>query len=258
VIDPLASGCARLRPALKCEHGKPDTKGHSPVAPPRAPIIGVLVMIRQLLVVTVLATGIARATAGEIYVGAGLPGVMLGYVQSLNRSFSFRGDWATLGTQRKQTVEEGVNYDAEVGFNRVGLFADWFYFGGLRLTSGLTFNNLKANFAAQGNGTNFTIGGQTFVSDPSDKLNISLNYPKTTPYLGLGYGHHASTGFGVTFDIGASFGKATVSETHSGLNLGNPSLVSQADIDAELAQLREGVAKITYIPQLSFGINYRF
>ena len=215
-------------------------------------------MIRQLLLVTLLTTGVARATAGEIYIGAGLPGVMLGYVQTLSRSFALRGDWATLGNTRKQTVEQGVNYDAELGFNRVGLFADWFYLGGLRLTGGLTFNNLKANFAAQGNGTNFTIGSQTFVSDPSDKLNISLKYPKTTPYLGLGYGHQASSGFGVTFDIGASFGKATVSEAHSGLNLGNPSLVSQADIDAELAQLRDGVAKITYIPQLSFGINYRF
>ena len=215
-------------------------------------------MFHHLVVIALLSTGVARATAGEIYVGAGLPGVMLGYVQPLNTSFALRGDWATLGTLRKQTVEEGVNYDAELGFNRVGLFADWFYFGGLRFTGGVTFNNLKANFVGQGNGSNFTIGSQTFVSDPSDRLNISIKYPKTTPYLGLGYGHQASTGFGVTFDIGASFGKATVSETHSGVNLGNPNLVSQADIDAELAQLREGVAKIQYIPQLSLGINYRF
>lgn len=257
-MHPRAAWRARPQIALKGARGMPDTKGHSPVAPPRAPSIGVLAMIRQLLLVTLLTTGVAQAIAGEIYIGAGLPGVMLGYVQPLNPSFSLRGDWATLGTLRKQTAESGVNYDAEVGFNRAGLFADWFYFGGLRFTGGLTFNNLKANFVAQGNGSNFTIGGQTFVSDPSDRLNISIKYPKTTPYLGLGYGHQASTGFGVTFDIGASFGTATVSETHSGLNLGNPALVSQANIDAELAQLRDGVAKIQYIPQVSLGVNYRF
>lgn len=215
-------------------------------------------MFRQILVAALLTTALARAAAGEVYVGAGLPGVMLGYVQPLNSSFSVRGDWATLGSLRKQTVEQGVNYEAEVGFNRGGLFADWFYFGGLRFTGGVTFNNLKANFAAQGNGTNFTIGSQTFVSDPSDRLNISITYPKTTPYLGLGYGHQASTGFGFTFDVGASYGKASVTETHSGLNLGNPNLVSQADIDAELVQFRDGVAKIQYIPQVSIGVNYRF
>ena len=66
------------------------------------------------------------------------------------------------------------------------------------------------------------------------------------------------TGWGFVFDAGVSFGKATVSETHSGTNLGNSSFVSQADIDAETAQLREGIAKIKYIPQPSLGLNYRF
>lgn len=216
--------------------------------------------LRHLLTTAMLASCAASANAaGEIYFGAGLPGVMLGYAAPLSSSFTVRGDWATLGTRRKQTVEEGVNYNAELGFSRIGLFADWFYLGGFRLTGGLTFNNLKANFVAQGDGTTqFTIGGTTFVSAADDRLNVSIKYPKTTPYLGLGYGHQASTGWGFLFDAGVSFGKATVSETHSGTNLGNSSLVSQAEIDAELAQLREGVAKIKYIPQLSIGLNYRF
>lgn len=215
-------------------------------------------MIRKLLIATVLTAGAGAALAGEIYSGAGLPGVMLGYAHPLNSSFTLRGDWATLGTHRKKSVEEGVNYDAELGLSRVGLFADWFYFGGLRITGGVTFNTLRANLVAQGNGTNFTIGGATFPSDPSDRFAVTIKYPKSTPYLGLGYGHQASTGFGFTFDVGASYGKATVSESHTGLNLGNPAIVTQADIDREMAELRDGVAKITFIPQLSVGLNYRF
>jgi len=214
-------------------------------------------MIRKVLTIAVLTSMSGAALAGEIYSGAGLPGLMLGYAQPFG-SFTLRGDWATLGTRRKQSVESGVTYDAELGFNRVGLFADWFYLGGLRITGGLTYNNLKANLVAQGNGTPFTIGTNTFNSDPSDRLAVTIKYPKTTPYLGLGYGHQASTGMGFTFDIGASFGKASVSETHSGVNLGNPAIVSQADIDAEMAELREGVGKIKYVPQLSIGLNYRF
>ncbi len=216
--------------------------------------------LRHHFAAAALSTCAAGASAaGEIYLGAGLPGVMLGYAAPLSSSVTVRGDWATLGTRRKQTTEEGVNYNTELGFNRVGLFADWFYFGGLRVTGGLTFNNLKANFVAQGDGTtSFTIGGNTFLSAADDRLNVSIKYPKTTPYLGLGYGHQASTGWGFLFDAGVSFGKATVSESHSGTNLGNVNIVSQADIDAEMAQLREGVAKIKYIPQLSIGLNYRF
>ena len=211
--------------------------------------------VRHLLTCAALAACGGHCVAGEIYLGAGLPGVMLGYAQPLSSNFTVRGDWATLGTRRKQSVEEGVNYDAELGFNRIGFFADWFYFGGLRITGGLTFNNLTANFVAVGNGTPITIGNTPYTTNATDRFNVSIKYPKTTPYLGLGYGHQASTGFGFTFDAGVSFGKATVSETHSGDNL---SLVSQSDIDLEMAQLREGVAKIKYIPQVSLGLNYRF
>ncbi|MFZ2650295.1 MAG: hypothetical protein WA210_09335 [Burkholderiaceae bacterium] len=215
-------------------------------------------MMRKLLSCAALTTLVSGAFAGEIYLGAGLPGVMLGFAQPLSSSFTVRGDWATLGTRTKQAVEEGVTYEAELGFNRIGVFADWFYYGGLRITGGVTFNDLKANYVARGNGTQFTIGSTTFTSATDDRLNVSIKYPKTTPYLGLGYGHQASTGFGFIFDIGASYGKATVSETHSGTNLGNPAIVSQANIDQEMAQLREGVARVKILPQLSIGINYRF
>ena len=215
-------------------------------------------MIRNLFAAAVLSGCAVSCWAGEIYFGAGLPGVMLGYAHPLNDSVTLRGDWATLGKRHKQTTEEGVRYDAEVGFNRLGLFADWFFFGGMRLTGGVTFNNLTADLVAKGDGTPLTIGGRTFTSDPNDRLNVKISYPKTTPYLGLGYGHQASTGWGFTFDLGASYGKATLSETHSGPNLGNPAIVSQADIDRELAELRDGVGKIRFIPQVSLGLNYRF
>ena len=214
-------------------------------------------MIRKLLTAAVLTAGAGAALAGEIYAGAGLPGVMLGYAHPLNSSFTLRGDWATLGTRTKQQAENGIVYDAEVGFNRVGLFADWFYWGGMRITGGMTFNNLKLNLVARGDGaTRFQIGNNPPVTPgPDERLSVSVKYPKSTPYLGLGYGHQASTGFGFLFDLGASFGKASVSETHTGTILNS---IPQAQYDAELTELRDGVAKLKFIPQVSIGLNYRF
>ncbi len=214
-------------------------------------------MIRKLLTAAVLTAGAGAALAGEIYAGAGLPGVMLGYAHPLNSSFTLRGDWATLGTRTKQQAENGIVYDAEVGFNRVGLFADWFYWGGMRITGGMTFNNLKLNLVARGDGaTQFQIGNNPPVTPgPDERLSVSVKYPKSTPYLGLGYGHQASTGFGFLFDLGASFGKASVSETHTGTILNS---IPQAQYDAELTELRDGVAKLKFIPQVSIGLNYRF
>jgi hypothetical protein len=200
------------------------------------------------------------AHAGEVYAGAGFPGLMLGYAHPLNNSFTLRSDWATLGSRSKRVNEEGISYDAKLAFNRLGVFADWFFLGAMRLTAGLTFNNLTADLRAQGDGsTSYQIGNAPpVVLTPADRLDVTITYPKSTPYLGLGYGHQMGSGWGFTFDLGASYGKARLGETHSGPTLGNPALVTQADIDQEMAQLREGVGKIRYIPQLSLGVNYRF
>jgi len=199
------------------------------------------------------------ARAGEVYAGMGLPGLMLGYAQPVNESLTVRADWATLGSRNERRTEEGVTYDASLGFNRLGVFGDWFVAGGFRFTGGITFNNLKADLVARGDGvTVFDIGGTSFVASPDDRLNVTISYPRVTPYLGVGYGHQMSAGLGFTFDLGVSYGKARVSETHSGPNLSNTTVVTQADIDRELAELRDGVARIRYIPQVSVGLNYRF
>jgi hypothetical protein len=217
-------------------------------------------MIRAVFTAGCLYTAALGANAGEVYGGVGLPGLMLGYAQPLNTSFTLRGDWATLGSRTKRVNEEGISYDAKLAFNRLGVFADWFFLGGVRLTAGVTYNNLTADLRTQGDGvTTYQFGNATpVVLTSADRLDVTITYPRTTPYLGLGYGHQMGTGWGFTFDLGASYGKAKLGESHSGPTLGNPAIVTQADIDQEMAQLREGVGKIRYIPQLSLGGNYRF
>lgn len=217
-------------------------------------------MLRAVFAAGVLCTTALSAHAGEVYAGVGLPGLMLGYAQPLNSSFTLRGDWATLGSRNKRVNEEGISYDAKLAFNRLGVFADWFILGAVRLTAGVTFNNLTADLRAQGDGTTAYQFGNAppVVLTPADRLDVTITYPKSTPYVGLGYGHQMGSGWGFTFDLGASYGKARLGETHSGPTLGNSALVTQADIDQEMAQLREGVGRIRYIPQVSLGVNYRF
>jgi hypothetical protein len=206
----------------------------------------------------VLATGIAQqARAGEVYTGVGTHGVMLGYAEPLSPLLTLRADFASFGSRNRRETEEGIDYNAKLTYQRAGLFADWFPApgAGFRLTAGVTFNNMKMDLNAVGNGNPVTIGNTTFNTDSTDRFNVKIELPRTTPYFGLGYGHQLSSGWGFVFDLGASIGKARLSETHSGNNLGN---ASQADIDAELAELRDGVGKVKAIPMIAIGFNYRF
>lgn len=207
-----------------------------------------------------LATSFApSAHAGEVYTGIGTHGLMLGYAQALSPAFTVRGDFASAGTYKMNETEEGYDTVGKLSYHRVGLFGDWFPFGnGFRITGGVTFNNMKGEVNAQGNGTQMTVGDATFISDSSDRINVQITFPKTTPYLGIGWGHQLSSGWGFVFDIGASIGKAKMTETHSGTHLGDPNIVTQEDIDAELADIRADVEKIKAIPMIAIGFNYRF
>lgn len=211
------------------------------------------------LVVAVALAGtftLSTARAGEAYLAAGLPGVVLGYSQPVGAHFGVRADYATLGNRKDRRTEDGIDYDATLKANRAALLADWFPFAGsFRLSTGLTSNQYRLDLLATGAGGSLTIGNNTYTTTAQDQFRVQVKFPSSTPYLGFGWGHGNGSGLRFSFDIGASIGKATVSYALSGPLAQR---VSQADIDAELQQLRDGVGKIKAIPQLTLGLGYSF
>jgi hypothetical protein len=214
--------------------------------------------MRRQIVMLALAGASMAAQAGEVYGGIGLPGLMLGYAHAYSPTLTARVDVATLGSRSGNRTEDGIAYAGKIEAHRAGVFGDWFPFqGGFRLTGGVTFNKVGLALGAQpGAGGSITIGGQTINAlAAGDRFDVSIKFPSTTPYLGLGYGHHAGKGLGFHADLGVSIGRTKLTATASGPNL---STVSQTDIDQELAELRDGVGKVRVLPQVSIGLNYRF
>jgi hypothetical protein len=212
---------------------------------------------------TTFALGLALLTLGSaaqaqnVYGGVGLPGVLtLGYAQPMGKSWGLRGEFAGGTSVSRDGVEEGVNYEGTIKSNRVGAFADWFPLNsGFRLVGGLTFNNTKAEFNATGTGTN-TINDKP-VNLAGETFNVRLKYPKATPYLGIGYGHQASKvkGLGFFADIGVTVGKF---KTEVETTLVGQQGITQADVDAEVRDLRDAVNKLSVLPSLAAGLVYRF
>ncbi|MBA4178874.1 MAG: hypothetical protein C0505_20320 [Leptothrix sp. (in: Bacteria)] len=208
-------------------------------------------------VATVLAFGTASARAGEIYTGLGIPGVGLGYAQPLSERFTLRGDLYTLGSRGKSTVESGINYDGRYKLQRAALLADWFPFAGsFRFTGGAAFNTYRIALDANGAGGTLTIGDRTYATTAADGLKVEVKFPNTTPYVGVGWGHRMGSGLRFSADIGAALGRATVSATPRGQLASQPDI--QANLDKELADLRDGVGKVRAVPQLSIGLGYGF
>lgn len=198
-----------------------------------------------------------QAQAGEVYVPLGIPGIGVGYAHPINDMLSVRADFMTLGSRSETTVEDGISYLGRYKLQRTALLLDLFPFSGsFRFTGGAVLSTYKVNLDASGASGSITIGNTTYATTAADGLNVDIKFPGTTPYLGIGWGHQAGSGLRWAFDIGAAIGRAKVTATPRGALATQPGI--QADIDKELAELREGVGKVRAIPQLSFSVGYSF
>ena len=204
------------------------------------------------------ATGLLpQAQAGEVYANVGLPGIGLGYAHPIDSRFTVRADFMTLGSRSKSTTEEGIRYDGRYKLQRLAVLGDWFPFGGsFRLTGGLSSNQYKVTLDATGENGSLTIGYRTYTTTAADGLKVEVKFPSVTPYLGIGWGHQSASGWRFGADIGALVGRAKVNATVRGALASEPDI--QANLDKELAELRDGVGKVRAIPQLSVAIGYSF
>jgi hypothetical protein len=90
----------------------------------------------------------------------------------------------------------------------------------------------------------------------SDYFNVTVKFPTFMPYLGIGWGHDAGPrGLGFVADLGVSFGRAKLSRD---TNLVGQYGITDADVDAKLANVQDSVGKLTWLPSASLGVNYRY
>ncbi len=213
---------------------------------------------RQAVALTAALALSGASHAAGVYAGLGVPGVVLGFALPVSSNVTVRTDFSTLGTRTATRVESGISYDARLKADRIGAFVDWFPFSGrFRLTAGMTSNDFKAQLGAFGAGKVVTIGSNSYSLQATDRFEADIAFPRTTPYLGIGWGHRGSaSGFGFHADIGVSIGRPTVSTRVSG-NLALAPTIA-ADVAQEEAQLRDALRRIRAVPQITLGADYRF
>jgi hypothetical protein len=223
-------------------------------------------LLVNLAVVAALGAAGASAQAQSLYGGVGVPGIYtLGYAHSMGASWGLRGDYAGGLSWSGSGTDNGVTYDATLKASRAGIYADWFPFGGsFRLVAGVTSNDMKMDINAVGTGT-ATINGKPVNMANIDgmgtrgRFNVQAKYPAATPYLGIGWGHHASADKGLGFyaDIGVTFGTFTA-EVDTNLVGASGGTITQADIDKQKQDMNDSLAGLKALPSVSLGVRYRF
>ena len=206
----------------------------------------------------------SAAQAQEAYLRAGLPGIGIGYAQSVSPSVTLRGEYTAVGERKVTQTREGVNFDGRIKADQAGFYGDWFpAANGWRLTAGLSTTRMSfAGTALAGSGGSVTINNTTVPFGPGDSYSVEVKYPSVMPYLGLGYGHQVDQkGWGMIADVGAFIGRATATSNASAsvmAKLNAAGVNAQAEVDAQTAKVQDSVSKLPFMPVLAVGVSYRW
>ncbi len=196
----------------------------------------------------------SAAQAQTVYGGAGALGLFnVGYSHAvLGKSVSVRVQHAGgLDYDYEKKEDDGSHYNANLKYQTTGLFADWYPMqGSFRVVGGLSYNSVKVHMS-QNAGTT-TIGNQSVTFGAGEYYNMTLDFPKTAPYLGIGFGHNNDKGWGGFFDFGFLIGKFKVKSEY------NVAGLSSSDAQAEENQYKEDINKIGFLPVIAAGVSYRF
>lgn len=195
------------------------------------------------------------AEAGTVYTQVSTNGVGLGYATSVADDVALRGQYSYFSPSSYSgnvgDYGSSSTATANTQWSSASFLADWYPFTtGFRLSGGLVFTNEVVTV----NATNATIGGLTGASGQTATGRINLS-PNPAPYIGLGYMTRPkdAKGFGFNFDLGVIKLSPDVTLTSTGAIP-----ATQAQINAQIANVQDAVKQLQYFPVLGLGLSYSF
>lgn len=221
-----------------------------------------LQFVKKTIVAVVLSAGFAPAAFAEgienigIEVKGGLLGMGAEISYAINPMFTAGLGFNTFKQNLTQS-DSDIEYDAEFKLQTIALLGNYHPFEGVfRITGGLMLNGNELSMTAKPT-TDYDIGGTTYPAAQVGTLKSTVDFNSLAPYLGLGWGKSAGSGFGVTFDIGVLFqGSPNVDMKATGVLANDPAFT--ADLKAEESSMEKDLDGFTMYPVVSLGANYRF
>ena len=210
-----------------------------------------------------LSAGSAMAQSSEpgVAVGAtaGTSGVGLDVQVKLGPIFTLRGSLDRL-THSADERYDGVDYNADLTFDTVGVFIDMHPMAnGLLISGGAYLGDRDIALAATPTGP-VEIGGQTYSASQVGTLNGAVKLGDVAPFIGLGWDDtfYRSGRWGFRAVAGVAWSDAPeVALTSTGGSLSNDATF-QARLRDESQRITEETEGYGLFPIIQVGLNYKF
>ena len=184
-----------------------------------------------------------------------------------------RAGFNILGYSRSFS-KDGINYGGHLSFRTVEAHYDIYpWAGNFHISPGVLAymaNPVTGNAVVPGN-QSFTLGGQTYYSDPSAPVtaNGKMNFNQVSPTATIGWGNlvRRNKRFSIPVEIGAAFQgspKTTLNLTGNVCNVPGILCVStsnstvQSNVVAEQTKINKSLSAFKVYPIISVGFGYKF
>ncbi len=220
----------------------------------------------------------ARSSGDSGWLGVGVKTSFLGVgaevATRVTHRTNARAGFNILGYSRNFS-KDGINYGGHLNFRTVEAHYDIYpWAGNFHISPGVLAymgNPVTGNAIVPGN-QSFTLGGQTYYSDPSAPVtaNGKMNFNQVSPTATIGWGnlvHRDSKRFSIPVEIGAAFQgspKTTLNLTGNVCGLPSISCMStsnstvQSNVVAEQAKINKSLSAFKVYPIISVGFGYKF
>lgn len=207
-------------------------------------------------------------------VKASLFGVGAEVATRVTHRTNLRAGYNILGYSRTFS-KDGIDYHGHLSFRTIEAHYDIFPWAkSFHISPGLLAyvgNPITANALIPANNS-FTLGGQTYYSDPAHLATASgrINFNQVSPTATVGWGnlvHRDSKRFTVSFEIGAAFQGSPKTTLAIGGNVCDSPGVNcrsaasdsnvQSHIVSEQAKINKSMAPFKVYPIISLGFGYK-
>jgi len=162
----------------------------------------------------------------------------------------------------RTATQDNIQYDMKLKLQTASLLGDWFPFANnFRISAGAMLNRNKFALKGQPSGGSYTINGVTYNAADVGSFDSQVDFNKTAPYFGIGYGRPIYSGLSLTFDLGVMFQgspKSKIDVTCGPTTPGPTCTQLQNDAKAEQSRLDESLHNFKYYPVVSLGLAYTF
>lgn len=217
------------------------------------------------LPVLLLGTAVASAQDTQFAIGAGVgtTGIGVNVNLSLGETLGLRGGYNRFGVET-DFDDTDASYEAEFDKDSVNLLLDWYPGAGTFRLSGGAYShadNAVDIVATPEMAGSYTFNGNTYSADDIESISGRVDFSKTTPYLGIGWGNPGiKQGFSMMLDIGVQFQDAP--EVALGVDgCGLPAAFCERlerDLQAEADEVEAEGEDFEFWPVVNLGVYYRF